>query len=133
MTAKTFDKIGVVLSVGCLVHCLLLPLILPLLPLLGFLFKHDGTFHLILGAGIACVALVALVPGALQHHRLLPITLGMYGIVFIAAGGIAELSGREIVWRGIVVTCIGSCCLILAHYLNHKYRCHLGRHCDCEE
>jgi hypothetical protein len=132
MTEQTLDRIGVWLSFGCLIHCILLPIILPLLPLLGFLFHHDAAFHLILGAGIACVAIFALVPGVFKHHNSLPLVLGFVGVGFIAAGGLAELSSAEVWWKTTLITCCGSGLLITAHYLNHKYRCKLGHHCHCE-
>ena len=36
------DKIGIFLSLGCLIHCVLGPLILPILPLFGLTIEHEA-------------------------------------------------------------------------------------------
>ena len=131
MTNETWDRVGIVLSVGCMIHCILLPLILPLLPLLGFMFNHDGWIHLTLWCCITCTAVLALIPGALKHHRAMPLVFGLTGVALLLVGGLAELGSREIWWMTTCVTCCGSALLTMAHYLNHRYKCKLGTHCDC--
>ena len=121
------DKLGMILSIGCMIHCLLLPIILPLLPLLGFMVKHDGRFHLCLASAITVVALLALIPGVKQHKNYRPISFAALGISMITFAGLMEYIGVG-VFSAIAITVCGSCYLTLGHYLNHKYSCACRHH-----
>jgi hypothetical protein len=122
------DKLGMILSAGCLVHCLLMPVVLPLLPLIGLAFGHNGYFHLIMCAIIFINICATLLPGAIKYHKSLPLMLGMYGLLAIIAGGLAELIGHVNEHREVWITMMGSCLIVVAHYLNHKYRCECAHH-----
>lgn len=124
---KVLDKCGVILSVGCLIHCVLLPIILPLLPLLGFVVGHDGKFHLFLSAIIVSTAVMALIPGYLKHKRALPLFFGFWGVSFILVGGVAELFDKDN-FNTIIPTMIGSCFMVGSHYLNHRFSCLCSHH-----
>ena len=129
-TKGRLDKLGVILSVGCLIHCLLLPIILPLLPMLGLAIGHNGYFHLTM-CGIIFINLCAtLLPGVLMHKKALVLVLGIYGFLAILAGGLVELLSPNMVNvnRETMGTMMGSCMLVLAHYLNHRYRCACKHH-----
>jgi hypothetical protein len=131
MNQSTLDKAGMIISIGCMIHCILLPIILPLLPLLGLVIGHDGYFHLILGGIIVVTAMLALIPGAWKHHKLLPFFLGFMGIMLIMASGVAELlNGVES--KITITTILGSCFMVTAHYLNHRYTCACSHHKEHE-
>lgn len=121
------DRVGMILSIGCMIHCILLPVILPLLPLLGLMVGHDGYFHLILGGLIVVTAVLALIPGMKKHLNVLPLSLGGYGIAFIFGGGVGELTHMP-EYATTILTIIGSCFMVTAHYLNHKYTCMCVHH-----
>lgn len=123
MNQRSLDKLGVVLSVGCMIHCLLMPLVLPLLPVIGLAFGHNGYFHLIMCGIIFVNICITLVPGVLKHKRSLALMLGIYGLLAIIAGGLAELIGHVNENRAVVITVVGSCLIATAHYLNHRYTC----------
>jgi len=120
------DKVGSVLSIGCAVHCILTPIIIPLLPMLGFFIGHDGYFHLILSALIVGIAALALIPGYLKHHNLAPIISASIGIVLIVSMGIFEHFTESILV--IVPTIVGSSLIVLGHYLNHLSKCECEHH-----
>lgn len=119
------DRLGICLSVLCLVHCLLTPVIMGLLPmgaLLGF-WQHG--FHQVFLMVIPAVALIAFVPGWRQHRDMRVWAWGGVGILLLAFGvGVAEFFGHEAVgdWRALaaelVLTALGGACLIRAHLLN---------------
>ena len=120
------DKIGAALSIGCAVHCIITPIILPLLPMLGFFIGHDGYFHLVLSAFIVGVAAFALIPGYLKHKEKAPLTFALIGITIILLMGVLE----HFIESPLIVvgTIIGSLNIITGHYLNHKYRCKCNHH-----
>jgi len=120
------DKIGTALSVGCAVHCILMPIVLPLLPMLGFLVGHDSYFHLILAAIITGVAAIALIPGYLKHRFILPLASASLGIIIVIGMGVLEhITHSPLI---ILVTIFGSGLIINGHYFNHKYSCKCEHH-----
>jgi len=75
------DRIGISAASLCALHCILLPILLPALPLLGLSFLADHRWEhafLIVSAIIGCIALFS---GFKQYHRkLYPIYLLLLGI-----------------------------------------------------
>jgi len=126
MTQNSMDKIGMALSIGCAIHCVLTPIVLPLLPMLGFLIGHDGHFHLILSAVITGVAALALIPGYRKHKMWGPIISAWMGIVTIIVMGVLEYYTHSPLI--MICTIIGSCFIIVGHYFNHKYLCKCEHH-----
>lgn len=72
MSGQASDKIGIIVSIGCLVHCLLLPIILPILPFFGFAIDHDSNFHLFLSGLILIIAFAAMIPEFLRTYMVRP-------------------------------------------------------------
>ena len=64
-TTVIWDRLGILLSLLCLVHCLVLPLLLAGLSVWNFL---EGA-HLWLALAVAPVTLLAAVPGYRRHGR----------------------------------------------------------------
>ena len=121
------DKLGIFLSIGCIVHCILTPLILPILPLIGFSFKHDGLVHVALSILVVLVAAVSMGLGARKYPSRLPIGLTILGSFLLFYAGLTEvLNGAD--FLSIVETVVGSTSIITAHYLNHKYLCSCEHH-----
>ena len=131
------DRLGICLSVLCLVHCLMTPLILGLVPVgaaLGF-WQHG--FHQVFLLVVPVVALIAFVPGWKLHRDSRVWYWGGSGIVLLALGVAAgEIVGHEAVtdltltawtlkaWSSVAVelalTLAGGACLIRAHLLNRE-------------
>lgn len=125
MKIKT-DFVGMALSIGCIIHCLLLPIVLPLLPMIGFAVDHDSHFHIILSAIITLVAIIALVPGYTKHHFIIPLFLATIGIFFIVGAGVLESSYHD--YKITLVTVFGSLLITTAHYINHRCLCSCEHH-----
>ena len=131
------DRLGICLSVLCLVHCLMTPFILGLVPVgaaLGF-WQHG--FHQLFLLVVPFVALIAFIPGWKVHRDSRVWYWGGTGIVLLALGVAAgEIVGHEAVseltlsawtlkaWSSVavelVLTLAGGACLIRAHLLNRE-------------
>ena len=112
------DRLGICLSVICLIHCLLTPFIFGLLPVgvtLGF-WQHG--FHEVFLLLVPMVALLAFIPGWRRHRDMRVWYWAAAGIGFLAVG--VALGDTFSVQAEIVPTLIGGTCLIRAHLLNRE-------------
>ena len=119
------DKLGIFLSIGCLIHCLLMPIILPILPLLGLTTDHESIVHIILAVFVIIIATVTIIPGYFEHKNLLTLLTGMIGSIFIYISGILEIFG---VHSTVFITMAGSSMMVYSHYNNHKRLCSCKHH-----
>ncbi len=131
------DRLGICLSILCLVHCLLTPVLLALVPVgaaLGF-WQHG--FHQAFLMIVPIVALLAFVPGWKQHRDTRVWYWGGFGILCLALGvAVAEHFGHssQIDWGPLayelIFTVAGAACLIRAHLLNRELCvcCKHGKH-----
>ena len=109
------DRVGIVLSGLCAVHCLLTILVVSSLGLGGGLLL-DPAIHKIGLALALIVAAVAIGIGALQHRRRAPFVTAMTGLSFMG-GALAVGHGVE----EAVLTVIGVALVSLAHVLNLRH------------
>lgn len=117
---ERLDSIAVVLSGICMLHCLALPLLLTLFPLLNVSLLSETVFHLIMLVVILPISVVALTIGCRQHKDRLTLILGVMGLsilTIMAFGGhfLFGLTGERL------VTSLGGLILASAHIQN--YRC----------
>lgn len=86
MTNDWRDRLGVCLSVLCMAHCLLTPLVLAIVPLgSAFGFWHTG-FHQVFLFIVPLIAAVAFVPGWRLHRDSRVWVYAVIGFVFLFAG-----------------------------------------------
>lgn len=105
------DRIAMGLSGLCLVHCIATGVLLGLLASAGG-FLANPLIHEV-GLGLAMIlALFALGRGALAHGSILPITIGIAGLAFMA-NALRLPEGKDILF-----TMAGVGLLIVAHTLN---------------
>ncbi len=131
----TVDTAGISLSVACLIHCLLLPLLVPFLPLLA-VFENEFV-HISLAVILFAIGAWAFIRGYRLHKQISVVVSGVAGIsLLLLAIVLHEIpielsSGLEL---GTVVTCLGSALLIGAHFFNIRHcQCALGKpECGCE-
>lgn len=119
------DKLGIILSVGCLIHCILTPLVIPVLPLLGLTMEHEAFVHLILGSAVLIIAATTFIPGYLKHRDIFIMIAGFIGALTVMTTGIGELFNHE---SYTIFTISGSVILVISHYLNHKLSCECSHH-----
>jgi hypothetical protein len=110
------DRIGVAASVLCLIHCLLLPLAVPLLPLLAGVAAAESVHEGLLVVLSVC-AVLAFVPGYRTHRTLSVLVYGGLGVILLAAGVLAH---EVAVLEGLdtPLTVIGGVVLIATHWVN---------------
>jgi len=110
------DAVGMLISFLCLVHCLVAPLLIAAVPALGLGFLALDGVHVAFAIAVLLAAVVALIPGYRQHHRLGVLGLGGAGVLAVALGTTLPAGAPE-----TAVTVLGSCMLIAAHVTNLRY------------
>lgn len=89
---KIFDKFGIVTSVLCIFHCVGVPLILSVLPLVALSqLGHSGSFHIGLMLLMFLFALLAFVTQFQKHRSWLPLYLFIVGLFFVGLGNWIKL------------------------------------------
>lgn len=116
-----WDRLGITASVLCVIHCLLTPIAVVVLPFAAQSRLH-GDFHLLIAAIVVPVALLALLRGYRIHRDTSVLWLGGLGILLM----LAAMSGRSVTdesaesWLMIA----GGIALSAAHYRNlRECRC----------
>lgn len=122
----TMDKIGMSVSTICAIHCLLTPVLLPLLTLSGLTFVSDPQFELGLVALAVVLASYSILTSYFkQHKKLLPFYFFLLGITFVI---IAKSLVSEQLERFVLP--IGALLFTLAHGVNWR----LCRNCpECKQ
>lgn len=132
------DKLGIFGSTLCLIHCLVLPFILPLLSAQAYsphLSGLESFFHGIIFPVLLLIAVLAFSRGYKQHHSKLILTLGISGVSLLFSGLIAEYFIHT--GRAEIITASGSALLVVAHLLNiyslRKIKFHVHTsNCGCK-
>ncbi len=109
------DKLGVSASVLCLIHCLALPILIPLVPALG-LMGHDEV-HTLLLIPIVTLAGFGILPGFLRHRSHFVLFAAMTGIVLCATAVGAEVF-FDLHALDMPLSVAGGLCLASAHLTN---------------
>ncbi|MDZ4785735.1 MAG: MerC domain-containing protein [bacterium] len=125
---RWFDTVSVALSGLCLIHCLLTPILVLILPFTVAINQIEESFHHWLLWGILPSSCIALTLGCLRHKDRAVLVLGVSGLFIVtltAAYGHEYLS----IYYEKFVTTIGSFFLISGHIRNYL----LCRKCDCKE
>jgi hypothetical protein len=122
---KIWDKLGIVVSATCAVHCLVVGMLPFALPLLDSFF-HSPLFHILF-----VVMVVVITPMAFGHHFQrhgfsYVINLALAGVAGIIMGAALEPVSSELVSHG--VSMFGSFFLVFAHVLNLR---HQRKHKHC--
>jgi len=109
----------------CLVHCLVMPILLGVLPVVG----RNGLAHAVSDQVIAMIivpiCLLAIVPGYLQHRKKRVLVLLALGLAFVFLGSFLT---RSILGGAseIPVCILGSICLITSSLVNRRLTGHGG-------
>lgn len=115
--ADTADRLALVASGACLLHCLALPLLFAALPALSHVLALSEAFHLWMVAAAIPTSTFALLAGA--RGRLGPLLfVGFVGLALLAIG--ATIAGETA--YEVPVTVLGALILSFAHVLNWRRR-----------
>ena len=117
---KYLDTAAVLLSGVCMLHCLALPIILTILPVMNVSLLDEKTFHLVMMVFILPVSVIALSIGCRQHKDKLTIILGTIGLLVLTVTAVFGHSLFGLTGERLV-TSVGGLILASAHIQN--YRC----------
>ena len=114
------DRIGVLLSGLCVVHCLVLPMLVPFLTTLS-VFAESELTHLILAALIVPTVAFSAWSGYSKHGKSIIVWLLASGTLAVV---IAMFAGEQFASEPLEagMTTLGSVLLIAGHWQNHKHR-----------
>jgi hypothetical protein len=112
-----FDKVAVGLSGLCLLHCLLLPFIVAILPFLGQF--DDDHLHAEMLLFVIPVSVIALFVGFRRHGQISVIISGAAGLAILTMGAfvVHDLYGPL---ADRMTTVAGSLVLAFTHYRNFR-------------
>jgi len=111
------DRFAVSVSVLCLAHCLLLPILIVALPTLGQSIIASETVHLWLVYAVIPTSLFALGVGCKQHKRFSFMLFGLLGLSFLVLGVAVESIGLDHHWEQ-PFTVTGALFIAFAHIRN---------------
>lgn len=114
-----WDNLGIVASAVCILHCLLTPFLVAVLPVLGLQFLEDDLTHKILASFVFFFALFAIVPGYLRHRSALILLGTVVGLslVFFATFWSEGTLGAQ--WELPLIS-LGNILVVFSHYRNRK-------------
>jgi carbon starvation protein CstA len=112
-----WDRLGIAMSVVCLVHCLMLPLAIAALPLVAAQWLEANTFHTAMALALVPVALFAAVPGLRMHGR---VSVGVAMAAGLSLLSTAAFAGERLLSQEWVtgLTVVGGTILVTAHAVN---------------
>jgi hypothetical protein len=119
----SLDTLGIAASSLCMVHCLAMPLVIGILPILGLQFLEGHSAHVILAGFVLSFALLAVVPGYLKHRRKDILGMMLVGLSLVLyATFVAERTLGE-AWELPLIT-VGNLILVATHFRNRAmHRC----------
>ena len=120
---RVFDGLAIGASMLCLVHCLVLPVVIVLLPALAAFLAVPEAFHLWALAFAVPSSALALTAGYRRHHWSRPIMIVVPGIALLAFGALAAPTEAAETW----LTVPGALLLAIGHALNWRAM----RHATC--
>lgn len=116
---SAIDTAGVVASTICMIHCLSMPFLMAIFPLVAAELFEAEWIHQVLGFFVLSTCLMAFVPGYLRHRdkRLIYIGVVGVGLVFLGTLVIRHSMGEI---GEIVFMTLGNTVLVFGHILNFK-------------
>ena len=123
---RIFDTIGITVSGTCAVHCLMAPVTVIILPLLGLTIVDEHILHEILLYLILPSALIAITMGCRKHKDYSVAALAIIGIsLLVYTVVLHDIYNAQLI---TVMTFIGSTLLVVSHVRNYM----LCRKADCQ-
>ena len=112
------DILAVSLSVLCILHCLLLPIMVIALPSMASLFFVDEVFHTWMVIAVIPISGIALYRGWKKHQVLKIGTIGFMGLLLLSC---AAFLGHDFISENDerFLTIIGTTIITLAHIWNY--------------
>ena len=118
------DRIGITATSLCALHCILLPILLPILPLFGLSILADHEWEHVFLLFTAVLGTAALFSGYKRYHRkMYPLALLYLGVaIYWIKHDFAEESAMYFILTGATL-------IVASHIINIKL-CNASRRCD---
>jgi hypothetical protein len=113
------DRLGIIASCICAIHCLATPLLTLAWPFIATHTAHEW-IHIGLLLFVAPLALFAFSTQRKKHGSNVPFAFGISGLAFLAAGVIFHDLAHDHFALYVAINVIGSSLLIYGHYKNIK-------------
>jgi hypothetical protein len=126
--ATLVDRVGATASLLCAVHCMLLPFVLALLPLIGLEFLAGHTFERIFVACAAVLAGASIFTAYRRHRHPQALFLVVPGIALLVFGVAIDINAHVVIHTASVVT--GGLLVASAHVTN-LVLAHRHHHATC--
>ena len=120
VTWRAFDRMGMTLSMACAIHCLAMPVLIPLLPLLAGSFLTGETTESVILTVTLLIAAPTLFRGYLKHRKFRVPAIFLLGLLFLALrpGAFHHDHVHEgEVWH-FVLAALAGLSLAIGHWLN---------------
>lgn len=109
----TWDRLGMVASALCAVHCAVTPFVSLVLPALA---AAEGVTHQVLAVAVVLFALLAFVPGARVHGKRRVLLAGLIGVALIWTALLTDDLLADALRDGLTVA--GGLVMVVAHLFN---------------
>jgi hypothetical protein len=117
--SRYLDRIAISLSTICIVHCLAMPFLVALLPVVALSFGGDGHFHALMLWLVVPTSAIGFSLGYRVHHHSRIVVAGAVAVAVLA---LVALWGHEH-WDPtfeVTVNVAASILLAIAHWLNFR-------------
>ncbi len=114
---RSLDRIGMLLSSACAIHCILMPFVVGSLVYMGAEWVASETTELLLIGSAFLVALASLLPSYRQHRNPSALLFFWMGITFILGTHLLLEDHGVLLGAGMA---LGGCFIAFAHYRNHR-------------
>ena len=114
------DKFAVFLSGVCVLHCLITPVLITLLPIIGLsAFAEDVLFHKLMLWVVLPTSCIALFLGCKKHRNFVILGTGIVGMALLV---LIAFYGHDLFesWGEKVATSVAGIILAISHILNYK-------------
>ena len=128
------NGLGIGASGLCIMHCLLTPVVVLLIPLVGLVLPGEEEVHKVFLLVVSSLGLLAFTSGYMRHRRAIILALPLAGIALLATPTLAdELAGVEMgeLAESLFVVS-GGTLMILGHWLNQTFCRSCEQCCDDE-
>ncbi len=115
--ANRIETSALFLSGLCVVHCIGLPILFVVVPVLADIMALPDAFHAYALVMALPLSLASLIYGARQHRSFAPLAIGTIGLLLMAIALTDKYHQAE-----VILTMLGATGVILAHISNWKRR-----------
>lgn len=130
LKTSSFDFLAVILSMLCLIHCLLVPLLITILPFIGTSILKNELFHTTILFFAIPISLIGLGMGYLTHKNLKLVGWAFLGFSLMVLGLLFE--SYETFFTVVGVSIVA--CTHLFNWRQHfVYHGHGADHGDCKK